>query len=331
MYTKTSDVQQNTSLVPMTLNKNLEPIVELFNTYSQNHYHFYYTDYDYPVVNMDVDDKKILICFSGGKDSLATTLYYKERGYNITLFHIKNINATYRDEYKTVKHFADLLELPLIVDEVNLRGKTCWIEHPMKNMIICSLALQHLVANNEPCRIAFGNFSTSELANEPFEICGGDCVEMWDAFNSIAKKVFPSYELLIPLENFYDTIDILLENSDLLQDTQSCIGSYRYREYTRKNNEKKYNIELPEHRCGSCWKCCLEYCIFCDKGIYEYNEEYYKHCLRVLRTAYQVETGERHTRDEVWNHYFYYPRSDSSYKGKCWANKSPSTFRKVKV
>ena len=154
---------------------------------------------------------------------------------------------------------------------------------------------------------------------------------MWDTFNAVAKKVAPTYELIIPLSNFQDTIDTFIENPSLLQRAQSCIGSYRYREYTRKNNEIKYGIKIPEHKCGSCWKCCLEYCIFCDKGVYEYNEEFYKHCLSVLRLNLKIEQGRNHTRDEVWNHYFYYPRSESKYKGKCWANKTPSTFRKVKL
>ena len=110
-----------------------------------------------------------------------------------------------------------------------------------------------------------------------------------------------------------DTIDLLVDCPNVLKYTQSCIGAYRYREYLRTNNIKKFGIELTEHRCGSCWKCCLEYCIFCDYDIYEYNEQYYKHCLQILRNTLKKENNIKCKFEDVWNYYFFYDKSKSKY------------------
>lgn len=316
-YALTSERTQRNSLFAQVFDYSFKELFDLFDEYGDAEYHVGYSAFKNVVkIPFPKARKTIIICCSGGKDSLATILHYKKKRYRVILYHLKGINLTYKDEWKSVEKIAEVLKLPLVTEEIKLVGRQEWVEHPMKNMILANMALQYGIKNNLTTKIAFGNFSTSSLDSDPFEVCGGDCAEMWDVYQNIMRRLIPDFRIFTPLHNFQDTIDALLEKPDLLKYTQSCIGAYRYREYLHKNNEEKYNIQLPPHNCGSCWKCCLEYCVFCDNGVYEYNEEYYKHCLDILRKTLRRENGEKYSINEVFDHYFFYSREKSKYLGK---------------
>ena len=311
-YVLTSEKRDK--LVTPVFDESFEMLFELFKDYGNVEYspalskkHFI------PLDTAFSDEKTIIICVSGGKDSLATILHYLKSDYKIYLYHLKGINFTYKDEYKVVEELAQKLNLPLFEEEIKLSGKQEWVEHPMKNMIIASMALQYGIRSKLTTNIAFGNFNTSTLDSDPFDVCAGDCKEMWEAYEKIIHRVLHNFSIQSPLVNFQDTIDSILKHSQYLEHTQSCIGPYRYREYLRTNNEKKYQITLPPHRCGSCWKCCLEYCVFCDNDIYEYNTSYYQHCLRILQSTLYKETGMKYNIDETWNHYFFYGKEKSKH------------------
>lgn len=310
VYSLTSN-KTNKSLVPYVFSPSFKSIFDVFYTYGNVSYTKSYVKRDYKPIDISKNENTVVVCVSGGKDSIATVLYFRKRGYNIIMYHLRGINYTYKDEYKAVQILADKLHLPLVIEDVTLKGKQDWVEHPLKNMIIANMALQYAIRNKLGKRIAFGNFSSSSLNCDPFEVCGGDCAEMWEVYTKIIRGVIPRFNVLTPLENFQDTIDLLLYKPKLLPYIQSCIGAYRYREKLRKYNQQKYNIELPEHRCGSCWKCCLEYCVFCDKGVYEYNEKYYLHCLSILQGTLNKETGMKNSLYDVFNHYFFYSLSKS--------------------
>lgn len=314
LYGITSVKEQQQSLISPRFDNSFKPVFDLFSDYGGVEYAVECVSKHFITVEKTVkNNKAIIVCTSGGKDSLATILYYRKKKYKVYVYHLKGINLTYKDEYKAVEQICDKLKLPLITEEVSLKGKQEWVEHPLKNMIIASMALQYGIREGITTNIAFGNFSTSSLNSDPFEICGGDCKEVWQAYEDIIDTVLPGFKINTPLANFQDTIDILLEKKDLIQYTQSCIGPYRYREYLRDNNQRKYNIQLPEHRCGSCWKCCLEYCVFCDNDVYEYNEAYYKHCMEILQSTLYKETGIKYNIHETWQHYFFYDRSKSKW------------------
>lgn len=315
IYTITSTKNPNGGIIKPVINEAFRSVFKTFSAYGCINYPVEFKSAPYKPLRSVGGKKTVIVCFSGGKDSTATAIHYKQAGYKVYLYHLKGINLTYKDEWESAQAVAEKLEVPLIFEEVRLSGKQEWTEHPLKNMILANMALQYGIRNKLTTNIAFGCFTTSSLELEPFGVCAGDCKEMWEAYNEVMQAVIPDFKVLTPFSNFQDTLDILIDNKDIVPYTQSCIGAYRYREYLKKQNESKYNIQLPEHRCGSCWKCCLEYCIFCDNGLYEYNEAYYRHCLEVLRNTLKKETGVTYSVDSTWEHYFFYDKEQSKYYG----------------
>lgn len=311
LYATVSERQVNK--YPITLDKAFKGLLDKFYVFGDINYNIQYKDVEYSKIKTVKDNNTVLVAFSGGKDSTALALYYKDKGYNVILYHLKGINLTYKDEYKTAQEIAVKLELPLVIEDIQLQGKQEWVEHPMKNMIIANRMIDYAVSHKLPCNISFANFKNSSVYYDPFDVCGGDCFEMWEAYQKIIRRVIPRFKILLQFDNMQDSLDILFKHKDVATLPQSCIGAYRYREYLKGRNEAKYNIKLPQHRCGSCWKCAVEYIAYCDHDIYEYNKAYYEHCLDVLVRTCKQEKQERFTRRSVWDNYLLYPIEESKY------------------
>lgn len=311
-YAHTSSAKKNYLIEP-AFDPCFKELFSMFTSYghecSVKYENKHFTSLKFPVSK----EKTIIVCFSGGKDSIAAVTRYKDMGYKVFLYHLQGINQTYRDEYQNAQRAADFLEVPIYFDKVWLKGSHEYVEHPMKNMIIANGALQYGIKEGIGTNIAFGNYTTSSLRDDNFEICGGDDVEMWEVYEKIIQKFIPNFKIHKVLENLNDTLTIFVNNPEMISYAQSCIGPYRYKQYLRKNNQTKYGIQLPENHCGSCWKCCLEYCVFCDKGIVPYNESYYRHCMEILQKTLKQETGIKKSFEGVWDHYFFYDRKESKF------------------
>lgn len=310
-----------------------EPILyRLFST----HYPYYFNDliklftdysssFDYLKATLNTkvykpklpkyNSKNIIVCFSGGKDSVATALHYKKLGYDVYLYHLRNINKAYPKEYENAEKLAKQLDMPLYIEEMTLSGNHIYTEHPMKNIIIASSALQFGIRNNIGIKIAFGNYYTALLKDNKFDVCAGDCRDMWAIYEHIIQHIIPKFKMYIPLRNIKTTLKTLETHKNLLSTCCSCISPYRYRDYWKAQNENKYNIKLPNYRCGNCWKCAVEYIYYTDNNIWRYNEEYYKHCLQVLYRNNIKENKTTYSIYGLWNDYLFYPIKKSKLKG----------------
>lgn len=259
----------------------------------------------------------MVVCCSGGKDSVATAQYYKNRGYTVVLYHMKGINPAYYDEHKAVKNIANYLDIPYYIDEIKLKGKHQYVEHPMKNMLIANGAIQFCLDNNMPVNIAFGNYNSSKLEDMDFEIDGGDSRDMWDIYEHIVSQEIPHFKIHTPLESVKDTYELFVNgNINLLPKCVSCMSPYRFRKHWKERTEKKYNIQLMENRCGCCWKCCMEYMVLVDYHLihheYFFSQEYYNYCFDILTKTALKETGaESATINQIWNRYFWYDITQS--------------------
>ena len=255
-----------------------------------------------------LDNKEVTVLLSGGKDSAAVAYYYKQKGYKVHLYHAAGVNKAYGDEKKAAQRIADYLGCDLYIDKIHLDGTHRFIEHPMKNYVIANGALHYCLAKGYAPVLATGNFNKSVLDLNEFEVCGGDCIEMWDAYNKIIQSVLPEFKVEVPLETNADTFEILRNDWELFSMAVSCMSPFRFREHWKHRAEQKYGVRLFANRCGCCWKDCLESMWAMDHNEMEYNEKYYLHCVEILERTIFKETGSpAECFQDVWDNYMFYP------------------------
>lgn len=287
-----------------------EPLMDIFNVFGTSEWFVDYKSFEYPELP-EIKGSNLILAFSGGKDSIASAIKYKEMGYNVYLYHMRHINPTFSDEWKCAEELAKLLELPIYFDDIRFKGYHMWTEHPMKNMLIANGALSYGIREGISTKIAFGNYTTSLLEDNVFDRCAGDCVDMWEAYNGIIKRVLPSFHMRINLDNVLETLELLSDRKDLLNASLSCLCRHSLREYRRDWVKNKFGIELFERRCGSCYKCCLEYIYMADHDKMPFSEAYYKYCLSQLYRITLVEQIPVNSVYDVWDNFLLYPRSES--------------------
>lgn len=287
-----------------------------------------FKDFKFTPIDTVHEDGTIIVCISGGKDSVALSKMLIDLGYNVHLYHMRGINKVYYDEFEAVQKIAKYLNVPCYIDTVALCGTQSFIEHPMKNYIIANGAIQYAIKQGLPPNIAFGNFSDSYLSDNDFDVCAGDCMDMWYAYDNIIQTIIPDFRMKIFLHNNEESMEIIKQDPKLLEVCMSCISPYRFREHWKKRTEKKYSIKLMPHRCGCCWKCCLEYIYYTDADIFIYNEPYYLHCVEVLYHTKVKETQDTDwTIEELWNEYIPYSMRES----KAWERLENATISNGKI
>ncbi len=310
-YCLVSEKKGKKSLVSNSFDVSFKYLNELFEYYGNTEHRVNFVGKHYSKLDLpQYDSNNIILAFSGGKDSTAYAKLLKELDKNVYLYHVHNINAVY-DEASHAQAIADYLGLPIYFDTVKLSGHHEWIEHPMKNMIIANGALHYGIREGIGTQIAFGNYINSTVENDSFDFCGGDDIEMWEAYEEIITEIIPDFQIHMNLDNLGDTLDLVCKDRELLNLTQSCIGRAGLREYNRQRIKSKYDIELPLNRCGYCYKCCVEYIYMADHDLIKYDERYYKNCIRLLRKNIEKEYGETPDIELLWNRFFFYDISKS--------------------
>lgn len=311
LYTITSE--SSTRLFEYPISDACKNIVDVFNGYYPEDA-LSTVPREYKKLRLpEFDKRNLILCFSGGKDSVAAALHYK-KNYNVYLYHMQGINKVYVDEYLQAENLAFELGLPIFIDKVSLKGNQRFTEHFMKNMLIANGALHFGINYRISTKIAFGNYYTSVLADNAFDVCAGDCKDMWVTYESAIRKIIPKFRIYLALKNIQTSYKALLQKPELLEHIISCIGPYRYRQYWKNGVESKYGLRLLPNRCGRCWKCCLEYIYYTDYDIFEFNEEYYKYCLEVLKKTYYHENGVKlSSLMDVWYRYCFYDIKKSKY------------------
>lgn len=330
LYTHISDTCAK-SLIPHALDNSFGELCEILEEYIPDFKGIKLIDYKVPKLDLLLDykteerkDQTVIVCISGGKDSVALTKYLLDTGYDVRLYHMRGINKVYPDEYKAVIDIAKYFNVPYYIDTVVLSGTQRYTEHPMKNFIIANGAIHYGIREKIGTQIAFGNFNESYLEYNDFSVCAGDCMDMWYAYEHIIRTIIPQFNVLVPFHNNEESLEIIERNTDLLPLSISCMSPYRFREHWKKRTEKKYGILLMDNRCGCCWKCALEAIYFMDKDVLKYSEGYYIHCLDILcKTKIKESNIKDWTLQELWDEYLFYPINES----KAWEKLKNATIQ----
>lgn len=308
LYAYLSD-KPSTALFYPTYDNSFKDLIETFKEYTGEDWKVNYTDLSYEKIE-PADNNNIILTFSGGKDSITSALRYKNSGYNVYLYHMKHINPSFSDEWKCAKESADILGLPIFFDDIQFSGHHMYMEHPMKNMIIANGALSYGIREGIGTNIAFGNYITSYLNDNMFDRCAGDCVDMWETYETIIQRVIPDFQIQMNIESMGDTLTELIDRPDLLNVSLSCLCRHSLRDYRRQWVRDKFGVELYQRRCGSCYKCCVEYIYMADHNRLPFNEEYYKYCLNQLLKVL-LEEGGVNSIDSLWEHFCIHDKNES--------------------
>ena len=280
-------------------------ILDAFNKYTPRQFSLSFEHKEVePLKLPKYDSKNIIVCYSGGKDSLIAIRHYQKMGYNVYAYHIKGLNKTYTDEWQVAVNASEKYGFNLILDEIGYSGQHVWIEHPLKNMIMANMALNYGITHNITYKIAVGSFRTAYLDDNAFDVCGGDCIDMWYMYENVIRRFIPKFKVYVPNYNFQTAYKRILDEPELLQYSISCLTPNRFRNLFRKRTETNYSVSLLPNRCGCCWKCAAEYIYFADNDVLEYNQDYYIHCVEVLLHSMEQDIGYRiYSIPFVWDSY----------------------------
>jgi hypothetical protein len=231
-------------------------------------------------------NNKCLVAFSAGKDSVVSALLAQQAGRDVTLFHVAGINRSYGNERQYAQRLAKAMNLPMVVREIDARGKCDYAENPTKNHLIQAFMVEHGIATGctEFCWGAHPYFT---LENSNLRFNNSDTAEYFALLKEFYRAYIPSYRDYFPVQNETDAfIKLNKLRPDMLKVDMVCSCSmpvYR-KPHLRAVNMKKYGVELETGRCGSCQKCATEYIHKAILGVVPLNAGFFQHSVDVCRS-----------------------------------------------
>lgn len=233
--------------------------------------------------NINFNNKKIIIGASSGLDSTYSALKYKDLGYEVILVHFKNLNKNYPKETEHIKSFANKNNFELYIINVENYGKDYFPDNPFKNeLIFCALTEIGIYCGTK--NIMIGATGTYHIEDSKIGMSVTDAVENYETFINGLKFYYNNVCLLYLNKDLtkYEIIKYILTfHKDSLEDIYSCISPNRFVKMLHEKNENKYNIKLLKDRCGSCYKCCMEYILLYENDYYN-NKDFLNHCYEIL-------------------------------------------------
>lgn len=251
--------------------------------------------YDDLIINKDLFgklsgciDNRVILGFSGGKDSTAVAHYLVAHGYDVVLYNAKGLNKQYPDEYGSAKSIAEYLGLEMITDNVRVGGHCDYPDNPVKNQLIMARMISWCIENS--CyNVAMGMqlFAHDGVSNINYNM-SDDC-DLNRAFVGAIRQYIPKFDLFVFLRDpIHSIIYLLQQDKSLLDMCNQCVTPYRFRDMRKKYVENKYGVCLPSKRCGYCWKCNIEYLTRAYYGDIEKNDEYIRlHVIPCIRKKIQ--------------------------------------------
>ena len=273
----------------------------IYDLHGQNRPTYYFDsnsmfDISFPKLDL-TRGNDVLLGFSGGLDSCYLAILLREKGYNVHLFHCKNLNSYECNlSYTVGKSFAEKLNFDFIeatfcrcVGKDN-KYKQFWEDNTCKNQLIYALMID--ICINKGWHIVSLGDDRSMSKDRPDMTLGinsTDCREVQEAFEHCAKKIFNGLNfLLIDREinstsvNKFDRLK-KLKVYDVLDLYYSCVGAGRFNQYNHKLNSNKFKVNLPAYNCGcSCAKCATHNLLMHYSNMVHYPQSFIDKCWERL-------------------------------------------------
>lgn len=226
------------------------------------------------------NSKECVVGYSGGKDSLACLVSLCEQGYEPVAFHLAGLNRSYPNELTYVVRACKHLDVTLVVANVKLEGKSNFPDNPVKDQLILAAMVDWGIANGVH-QFTLGVHAGHHLGVARMDYNWSDTREMFQAFGAFVRERWPSYQWRQQIQTDTEAFRILGQRG-LLPYAVSCVLPYRFRKTRHDANEEKFGVELYADRCGSCWKCCLEWVHEVALGFRPNVPRFTSHCLSIL-------------------------------------------------
>lgn len=245
-------------------------------------------------------DGRVLVGYSGGKDSLATALYLRAKGWQPHLYYVRGLNRSYPREEQAVQDTAYALCCPLVMPTVKLVGNHSWPDHPIKDQLILAMMADYGL-NLGICRYTMGVETSCKLAESNIDYNWSDAVEMFNAFVPWVQASWAGFNWRWVLRHHTESYAIINQHAPhLLPLTTSCVTPHRFQAMRKAQKEAKYGIQLMDNRCGTCWKCCVCYLTCGALGWHGLDPAFAAHCLRVFKANLPGAYGATYMNGATW-------------------------------
>ena len=201
------------------------------------------------------ENKKVLVLFSAGLDSVYQAVNLRNKGYEVTLFHMCNQNKyTNGQEEKVAKLFAQKYNFPIIYGKFSapLNGKFVkfWQENSWKNFLLYTMARSYCLKNE------IGNISSGDDLRLSITdaVVGTNLSDSKELTTTFMKDMNINF---IPCDGDKELRLKFIFDNNLQDDFYSCVGPGRTNQHWREHYIKKYGTEVEQYNCCACRKCSM--------------------------------------------------------------------------
>ncbi len=250
------------------------------------------------------DSGTALVGYSGGKDSTAAALKMKREGLDVQLLHIKGLNRGYPHEYRCSVEMAEQLGMPMHVIGIRSKGRGDYMENPVRNQLIMGLMLDFALQDGRGWAVhVLGGLQVDRMAGLEYGGGWSDTVEMFAAAATSFAALAPGYIYRTGvLRGDTDSLLTIVEDAaHTIPYLRFCMLPAYRRPSARNANIRKWgeDVVLP-NRCGSCYKCCIEYLQLATLGLLRKDAGFGLHCAAKVQRAMTtlVHPGAKYTVEE---------------------------------
>ena len=227
--------------------------------------------------------KKVLLAFSGGKDSVAMALKLQAKGFEPVLYFVRGINKSYTEEIEYARLSASVLEMPLLVQSIVTEGKSSFVENPVKNFLILAMMVETGIRQGINLYAAGSDAHLGSTVNPEYDL--SDAKELYQLLDVFYARYIPGYKSFLWIESAtgaFHTIWLHKPSMFHHYEFSSCILPEFRKPNVRKANLAK-GIRLEGSRCGSCNKCAKEYLHAVLFGVAPFDRAYAERCVEIIR------------------------------------------------
>lgn len=227
----------------------------------------------------------VWVAFTAGKDSVAAALRMRDEGFYPILYHVHGLNRAWPNEVKHCRIAAVALGMPLVVDEVSVRGRkgdgaeqiVCT---PLRNQILLLMMAARMAAHGGRDYV-FGTVAGDTERTQSPRHDWSDAGDMMALGHDYAAARFPGLTCRNFLRDEVESLAIVAAHG-MLDITHSCMTPDRFQGLRRRAASAQFGELLPG-RCGACFKCCAEAVVLDAMGVRPASAKFLDHAHAVMR------------------------------------------------